>query len=204
MTGIDEGTHDPEPLRNYKAYWSEAGVDRLKKQVTHIRACITQDGVILEEMAGFAPEDGEKEAKPLIRTKTRYYIHRGAIEIQCIVINESGLCTLPRIGRTFRLDKSFSKVTWYGRGPWENYCDRKDSALIGKYTDTVDGMHVPFIVPCECGGHEDVRFVELSDGQDTLKVSGGRIFISALCHTAWSSILGHPMRMNLGRPRPRG
>ena len=63
VTGIDEGTHDPEPLRNYKAYWSEAGVDRLKKQVTHIRACITQDGVILEEMAGFAPEDGEKRGK---------------------------------------------------------------------------------------------------------------------------------------------
>lgn len=198
VTGIDEGTHDPEPLRNYRAYWSEAGVDRLKKQVTHIRACITQDGVILEEMAGFAPEDGEKEAKPLIRTKTRYYIHSGAIEIQCIVINESGLCTLPRIGRTFRLDKSFSKVTWYGRGPWENYCDRKDSALIGKYTDTVDGMHVPFIVPCECGGHEDVRFVELSDGQDTLKVSGGEDFHFSALPYSMEQYLGASYEDELG------
>ena len=61
-----------------------------------------------------------------------------------------------------------------GRG--KNYCDRKDSALIGKYTDTTEHMHAHFPVPCECGGHEDVRYVQISDGQHQLKVTGGEDF----------------------------
>lgn len=94
----------------------------------------------------------------------------------CRVVNQSGADTLPRIGRMFKLPKDFREVVWYGRGPWENYCDRKDSALIGAYKSTVRQQHQPFIVPCECGGHEDVRYVELSDGCRTLRLSGGADF----------------------------
>ena len=94
----------------------------------------------------------------------------------CQVINQSGAQTIPRIGRVFKLGREFNQVTWYGRGPWENYSDRKDSALVGKYTDTTDHMHAHFPVPCECGGHEDVRFVQLSDGTRTLTVRGGKDF----------------------------
>jgi beta-galactosidase len=54
-------------------------------------------------------------------------------------------------------------VRWFGRGPWENYVDRKDSALVGEYRRTVTEMLEPYPIPGECGGREDVRWVELTD-----------------------------------------
>ena len=45
---------------------------------------------------------------------------------------------LPRVGLTFRLPKDFTRVTWHGRGPQENYPDRLDAAELGIHTGTVD------------------------------------------------------------------
>lgn len=183
MTGIDEGTRETDPHRNYKSYWRSFGLDRLQKQVENIRTYSAGDQVILEETAGFYPggtdstaKDGAGQSCPVIRTCTRYFISSSRMEISSRVINQSGAQTIPRIGRVFKLNRALNQVTWYGRGPWENYCDRKDSALIGKYTDTTEHMHAHFPVPCECGGHEDVRYVQISDGQHQLKVTGGEDF----------------------------
>lgn len=222
LTGIDEGTHEPGPSRNYAGHWKSFGLDTLEKSVESVKVFPAGSLVIIEERAAFASagkaaaargagkaqagraaaqngaESGcgaaqngaeagavsaggaqagrDSEPAPVIRTETRYLIGSGGVELWCRVINQSGADTLPRIGRVFKLPKAFHQVTWYGRGPWENYCDRKDSALIGKYQSTVEEMHAPFVVPCECGGHEDVRFVRLSDGTHGLTVSGGADF----------------------------
>lgn len=177
MTGIDEGTRETDPTRNYKSYWASLGIDRLEKHVESIQAYAAGNQVIIEENAGFYPKTGDDLGQePVICTSTRYFVGCDGIEIMCQVINQSGAQTIPRIGRVFKLGREFNQVTWYGRGPWENYSDRKDSALVGKYTDTTDHMHAHFPVPCECGGHEDVRFVQLSDGTRTLTVRGGKDF----------------------------
>jgi beta-galactosidase len=70
----------------------------------------------------------------------------------------SKLPQLPRIGVKFNMDKSCNNVSWDGRGPFECYPDRKDAAFVGVYNDTVDKLHVPYIVPGECGGRTDVRW----------------------------------------------
>ena len=44
---------------------------------------------------------------------------------------------LPRFGRSLRLDAALEKMTWYGRGPEENYIDRKSAAFLGRYVSTV-------------------------------------------------------------------
>jgi beta-galactosidase len=67
--------------------------------------------------------------------------------------------SLPRIGTLFQLDKQLSNVTWFGRGPHENYWDRKDSAHVGLYSNTVEGLYVPYVRPQENGFRSDVRFV---------------------------------------------
>ena len=41
--------------------------------------------------------------------------------------------SVPRIGQLFKLNGALETVDWYGRGPWENYADRKTSALVGRY-----------------------------------------------------------------------
>ncbi|KGK00103.1 glycoside hydrolase family 2 TIM barrel-domain containing protein [Thalassotalea sp. ND16A] len=67
--------------------------------------------------------------------------------------------SLPRIGTLFQLDKQFSNVTWFGRGPHENYWDRKDSAHVGLYNNVVEGLYVPYVRPQENGFRTDVRYV---------------------------------------------
>jgi beta-galactosidase len=55
------------------------------------------------------------------------------------------------------------QLAWYGRGPFENYADRKFAAHVGLYRGTVAGQYVPYIVPQENGNKEDVRWLSLRD-----------------------------------------
>ncbi|XP_025816492.1 uncharacterized protein LOC112893400 isoform X2 [Panicum hallii] len=68
---------------------------------------------------------------------------------------------LPRVGVVFNAEKSLSHVTWYGRGPFECYPDRKAAAHVGVYESSVEDLHVPYIAPGECGGRADVRWMAL-------------------------------------------
>ncbi len=171
LTGIDEGQHETDPQRNYEAHWRSKGLDRLEKNVISVDVWDAKMLVMIREKSDYMYNDS-----CVIRTEICYMIGSRGIEMHHTVTNNSGLDTLARIGQGFKLPKTFAQVEWYGRGPWENYADRKSSALVGKYTDTPENMHVDFIVPCECGGHEDVRYVTLSDGQRTLKITGGEDF----------------------------
>ena len=64
---------------------------------------------------------------------------------------------LPRLGVVMALPENFDTVSWYGRGPHENYCDRYLSAPLGRYTKTVDEMYVPYVKPQANGNRFDVR-----------------------------------------------
>ena len=59
------------------------------------------------------------------------------------------LTDLPRVGVTLALNSELEQLEWYGRGPWENYTDRKASAMVGRYRGTVSGQYVPYIMPQE-------------------------------------------------------
>ncbi len=63
-----------------------------------------------------------------------------------------------RYGMRMRLCNKFNRVSYYGRGPIENYADRKESAFVGYYTQSVDELFYPYIRPQENGNHTDVRY----------------------------------------------
>lgn len=71
---------------------------------------------------------------------------------------------LPRIGHELVLDTELEKVEWYGRGPGENYPDRKNSTLVGYYEGNVSDDEF-YIFPQEYGSHQDVRWIKLTDGK---------------------------------------
>ena len=66
---------------------------------------------------------------------------------------------IPRLGTLFELDKQYSQVKWYGRGPHENYVDRNTSAHVGQYQSNVADLYVPYVRPQENGYRTDVRNV---------------------------------------------
>jgi len=83
------------------------------------------------------------------------------------------------------LDKEFEQVEWYGRGPQENYPDRKQGSRIGIYKSTVTDMFVPYVRPQETGNREDVRWALLSDkrGRGVMFVPDKPMSVTALHFT---------------------
>ncbi len=83
---------------------------------------------------------------------------------------------LPRVGTLLRIPSNMDKVEWYGRGPHENYVDRRESAIIGIYNNTVDGLYYPYIRPQETGYKTDVRWLDIGTGDYGMKVFSGTPF----------------------------
>jgi len=72
---------------------------------------------------------------------------------------------LPRFGLNMAVIPSFRDLTWYGRGPWENYSDRKTASFVGIYQSTADEQFTPYIRPQENGYKTDVRWMTIGDGK---------------------------------------
>jgi len=70
---------------------------------------------------------------------------------------------VPRIGVRFRLESSNDGFSYFGRGPAENYIDRKEGSLIGLYKSSAREEYVRYVRPQECGHHCDVRRIEFAD-----------------------------------------
>ena len=85
----------------------------------------------------------------------------GDVVLEYEVNPKADLPPLPRVGVVFNVEKTLSHVTWYGRGPFECYPDRKAAAHVGVHESSVDDLHVPYIAPVECGGRADVRWMAL-------------------------------------------
>lgn len=92
---------------------------------------------------------------------------------------------IPRMGMQMQVPEEFMNLKWFGRGPQENYVDRKTSADVGLYESTVDDQYVPYIRPQENGYKTDTRWLTLTDENGTgLLVSGNPL----ICFAALKNI----------------
>jgi len=74
---------------------------------------------------------------------------------------------IPRLGMNMKISGTLNQVDWFGRGPFENYIDRKTAAFVNQYHTTVDEMYVPYVRPQENGYRTDVKWFSLNDGKST-------------------------------------
>ena len=72
---------------------------------------------------------------------------------------------VPRIGVRFRLPATMNMVHYFGRGPEENYWDRKAGTLVGLYQAKADDLYFPYVRPQENGHHCDTRWLSLTAGK---------------------------------------
>lgn len=93
---------------------------------------------------------------------------------------------IPRLGLKLALPPTFGEIQWYGRGPHENYWDRKTGAQIGIYRGSVAEMTIPYVSPQEYGQRTDVRWVALRNtaGFGLLALGSPVLEFSALPYTA--------------------
>ena len=106
---------------------------------------------------------------------------------------------LPRLGYELKLPSRLDRYTYYGRGPLNNYADRKTGSFVGLWESTVQEQFVAFPKPQSMGGREDVRWCALTDeaGNGLQFVSGyGAMSTSALPWSALQMALAqHPYEL---------
>ena len=74
--------------------------------------------------------------------------------------------TIPRFGLEIPLSSSLTKAQWFGLGPHESYCDKKEGARIGLWQRSIDDMCTPYEVPQETGNRHATRWARLLDPRD--------------------------------------
>jgi len=86
----------------------------------------------------------------------------GSIAVDNSVNPQGKKIPFARLGVRLLLDPAFDQFAYLGRGPMENYADRKRGFDVGLYTGTVRGNMTPYAKPMENGNHEDVRWAAVS------------------------------------------
>jgi len=92
---------------------------------------------------------------------------------------------LIRVGMTFGADNELAKMSFLGRGSFENYSDRKGAAEVNVYSGGVDDFYHCYVRPQENGNHADVRWLALRDGNNEgMMIVGHNLNVSVWPWTA--------------------
>ena len=123
----------------------------------------------------------------------------GSIESQSAINSNKPSLTLAKLGYTLKVSHRLDKLSYYGRGPVDNYPDRKTGQMMGLYKQTdVAKEFVPFPKPQDTGNHQDTRWVALTDanGNGAIFVAKDKMSFSAL---PWSdnalAMANHPYEL---------
>ena len=135
-------------------------------------------------------------SKGITTIRCAYTLPVGADYELCYSINSAGeikveadyrptqteIPLIPKFGMRMRLTPDFDKVEYYGRGPWENYPDRKIGYDIARYAMPLSDFQVDYVRPQDNGNRCDVRWLSLSSDDCTLRIDG----CQPLCLHAWN------------------
>lgn len=145
--------------KSFAYRWREAGIDSMNIEPVEIKAeQINPNEVSIVVRNNLFFKKGEIVYKVTYNVYSNGDIH---------VINEFAvsekLPPLGRIGIQFILPNQFDNLTWFGRGPFESYQDRKEGAKVGLYQGRVADQYFPYTMPQENGNKNDVRWLQLTD-----------------------------------------
>ena len=177
--------------------WFANGLYNLKHKVTN---ALTFDGPSGSKVVSFtvesqAPNGGkmkggngnsrgtysidESDSKPFGENDFKFITNQvytiypdGTVELNSVINSNNPAVILPRLGYSVSVPDSFDSFTYYGRGPEENYNDRKTGQFVGRYTSKVADNFTDYTRPQSNGNREEVRWAALTDGE------GGAVFIA--------------------------
>lgn len=146
---------------SYANQWRKAGLDKLLVSTDGVQRHAVDSGthrvIVRQRLISPIAEAG-------LRVECAYTLYgSGLVEIDSSVEADPRLPVLPRIGLQWRLPGECEHVSWFGRGPLENYSDRQGAAKLGCWAANVDELFTWYIHPTENGGNGDVRWLALTD-----------------------------------------
>jgi len=178
---------DGKPLGRWQKLGLDKGLDH-QPSAFEVAAPAT-DGSVTVTLAHRATTPLRANWKDVLHTH-RYTLHPdGRLVVANEIVLAKDYVDLPGIGVRLDLVPGLRQLVYFGRGPWENYADRKTSANLGIYENTVAGEYVDYVMPQEHGHHTDVRWLELSgSGKRSLALGveahGGTLGFNATHFTA--------------------
>jgi beta-galactosidase len=160
--------------------WRAAGLDRLERTVVSCEAVQNSPKMVAVKVHAWLCAPDKQDG---IDSEVIYHVYgNGEIIIANQVAINERLPFVPRVGMELILPGQLENLTWYGRGPHENYMDRKTGAAVGYYQSTVTDQFTPYVYPSECGGKEDVRWLALTsqDGSGWMVTGLDKLHFDAL------------------------
>ncbi len=141
---------------SFYSQWKKSGLDQLECINKKISISERDSGICIEVKGILSSKSGN------IAVKSVYLVQgNGNILVNNEIDIPESIKTLPRIGTEWLLKKEFDRVTWYGRGPHENYIDRKEGAGFGLYESAVRDLYFPYVKPQENGNRSDVYWLTI-------------------------------------------
>lgn len=127
----------------------------------------------------------------------------GVIDLKTTFLPQGVFPELPRLGLAFCLAPAYNTFTWYGRGPQDNYPDRKTSAATGLWKGTVAEQYVHYPRPQDSGNKEEVQFLTLTDKRNKgIRVDAVEdVFSASALHYTAQDLYKETHDCNL-KPRP--
>jgi beta-galactosidase len=168
-TDNDEGGGN----RGYATRWRKAGLDNYGTKVNSLAIVPLENGnVTMEVVSTLTFRSGIS-----MNYSSNYIFYPdGSIDVGMDLALNGNFPPLARVGLQFAMPSSYDKVKWYGRGPFESYQDRKESANVGLWSGSVADQHFPHVMPQENGNKTDVRWVSLTDDAETgLKITAEKL-----------------------------
>ena len=170
------------------AVWKDAAQKRTIKSIRALSNQVIAEMSLLDAADLTLTYDLKADGRIMV---TMDYKPRAGVELP----------VLPKFGMRMRLPKDFTQIRYYGRGPWENYPDRKRSAFLGIYETSLKDYETEYIHPQDNGNRCDIRWFEISSTQQKLRIDGN----NPLCIRAWDygeedlEDVRHPSDITRGR-----
>jgi beta-galactosidase len=96
----------------------------------------------------------------------------GQVRVKTAVQADPALPTLVRLGMQLGITGDYSQIQYYGKGPWENYCDRNRGAEVDVYESAIAEMPENYVMPQENGNRTETRWLKLSGEAPAIVIEG--------------------------------
>ena len=155
--------------------WRSIGLDRLKQDVDQFSSGVNRGTVFIHVEASLHAMNYTTGFKVFYDYTIK---EDGEIEIATRVSARGNMTKwIPKVGLQMELPREYQEMEWFGRGPFENYPDRKTGAKTGIFETSVEDDYVPYIIPQDYGNRCDVHWFKLSNEEGRgLQVSSDELF----------------------------
>jgi beta-galactosidase len=181
--------------------WNKNGLKELSWATNDLKYTQVSPGVI--EIAVNLTGTGKQNFS--VHHHVVYTVYaNGTINAKNEVSFSDSTLVLARIGVRMFLNKELDRFDYFGRGPMENYADRKQGSDIAHYFSSVTAQMTPYEKPMDCGNHEDVRWAHLTSQKGltfSVKADSSLMQVSAL---PYSDEEMEPVEYKIDLPKSKG